>query len=472
MDIQFLGAAGGVTGSCYLIRCAGQRVLLDCGLFQGARDTEARNRASFPFDPRRIDAVVLSHAHLDHSGRLPLLVKAGYRGYIYAQRASCDLCRIMLRDAAYLNEKDAEWENRKRERKGLEPVSPLYTRRDAQRAMRYMRPLDYGDETDILPGIRVRLRDAGHILGSAIVELWLTDGDVQRKLVFSGDLGHWGAPILRDPTPVAEADVVLMESTYGDRHHRSWEATWQELAEVLRTAAHHRGNVLIPSFAVGRTQELLYLFRENYRAWELDRWRVFLDSPMGIEATEVYARHWYVYDAQAKRARERGGNPLLLPNLTISRTASQSMAINRIQAGAIILAGSGMCEGGRIRHHLKHNVWRQGSNVVIVGYQARGTLGRSLVDGARHIRLWGEEMRVAARVHTIGGLSAHADQKGLLEWAANFRGGPLMVLVHGEDRARQALADLLPEVGRDAVLIPSVGERLNLVALDRRQRRH
>ncbi len=465
MDIQFLGAAGGVTGSCYLIRCAGRRVLLDCGLFQGARQTEAQNRAPFRFDPRRIDAVVLSHAHLDHSGRLPILLKAGYRGYIYAQRASCDLCRIMLRDAGYLNEKDAEWENRKRERKGLEPVVPLYTRRDAQRTMRFVRPLDYGDETDILPEIRVRLRDAGHILGSSIVELWLSDGGVKRKLVFSGDLGHWGAPILRDPETVGEADVVLLESTYGDRHHRSWEATWRELAEVLRTAGHHRGNVLIPSFAVGRTQELLYLFRENYQAWDLDRWRVFLDSPMGIEATEVYARHWYVYDAQAKRARERGGNPLLLPNLHISRTASQSMAINRIRAGAIIVAGSGMCEGGRIRHHLKHNVWRQGCHVVIVGYQAHGTLGRSLVDGARQIRLWGEEMRVAAKVHTIGGLSAHADQKGLLDWAANFRGRPLFALVHGETGAREALAERMAEAGRDAVLIPAVGERLDLVRL-------
>ncbi|MDJ0871515.1 MAG: MBL fold metallo-hydrolase [Gammaproteobacteria bacterium] len=472
MDIQFLGAAGEVTGSCSYIRCAGKHVLLDCGLFQGARHTETQNRASFPFDPRQIDAVILSHAHLDHSGRLPLLAKAGFRGHVYAQGASCDLCRIMLRDAAYLNERDAEWENRKRERKGLEPVAPLYTRRDAQRIMRFMRPLAYGDETEILPGIRVRLRDAGHILGSAIVELRLSEGDVERKLVFSGDLGHWDAPILRDPEPVTEADVVLMESTYGDRHHRSWEATWEELAEVLRTAAHHRGNILIPSFAVGRTQELLYLFRQNYQAWNLDRWRVFLDSPMGIEATEVYARHWYVYDAEAKRALQRGGNPLLLPNLTISRTASQSMAINRIRAGAIILAGSGMCEGGRIRHHLKHNAWRQGSSVVIVGYQARGTLGRSLVDGATRIRLWGEEIRVAAKVHTIGGLSAHADQKGLLDWAGNFRGRPLVVLVHGEARAREALAERLPEVGRDAVHLPVIGERMDLTRLDRRQRRH
>ncbi len=465
MDIQFLGAAGGVTGSCYLIRCAGKQVLLDCGLFQGSRETESQNRAPFPFDPRRIDAVVLSHAHLDHSGRVPMLVKAGYRKQIYAQRASCDLCRIMLRDAGYLNEKDAEWENRKRERKGLEPVSPLYTLRDAQRVMRYLRPLDYGDETDILPGIRVRFRDAGHILGSAIVELWLDDGDLRRKLVFSGDLGHWGAPILRDPQTVAEADVVLLESTYGDRLHRSWEATWRELAEVLQAAAHHRGNVLIPAFAIGRTQELLYLFRQNYQAWDLDRWRVFLDSPMAIEATEVYARHWYVYDEEAKQARERGGNPLLLPNLNISRTARQSMALNRIRAGAIILAGSGMCEGGRIRHHLKHNIWRQGSHVIIVGYQARGTLGRSLVDGADHIRLWGEEIRVAADVHTIGGLSAHADQRGLLNWAANFHGRPLIALVHGETGARQALARRLAENGRDAVLTPAIGERLDLAKL-------
>lgn len=462
MDIQFLGAVGEVTGSCYLIRCGGQQLLLDCGLFQGARQTEARNREPFAFDPARIDAVVLSHSHLDHAGRLPLLVKAGFRGSVYTHRASRDLCRIMLKDAGYLNERDAEWDNRKRARKGLAPVEPLYTVQDAQHAMRRFRAVDYDERTEILPGIHLRLRDAGHILGSSIVELWLSDGGVSRKLVFSGDLGHRDAPILRDPATVAEADIVLVESTYGDRLHRSWEDTRQELAEVFTGAESRRGNVLIPAFAVGRTQELLYLLGQNFDAWGVARWSVFLDSPLAIEATELYERHWSVYDREARSTYERHGSPFALPNLHISRTPGQSMAINRIRSGAIIVAGGGMCEGGRIRHHLKHNVWRTGNHVLIVGFQARGTLGRALVDGARRIHLWGEEMRVAATVHTVGGLSAHADQRGLLDWCGAFTQRPTFAVVHGEPEASASLAGLLRQASGSQVLMPELGQRLDL----------
>ena len=465
MDIRFHGAAGEVTGSCHLVEVAGRRILLDCGLIQGDRKDEARNRDAFPFDPKSIDAIVLSHAHIDHSGRIPLLIRAGFAGPVYTHRASRDLCRVMLKDAGYLNEKDAEWENRKRQRKGLKPVAPIYTIQDAIDAMRRFRGLDYDRKKEIVPGIEVRFRDAGHILGSSIVELWLAERGQRRKLVFSGDLGYRGAPILRDPTPVADADLVVMESTYGDRLHRSRQETQAELAEVIANARAESGNILIPAFAVGRTQEILYYLARNYDAWGLGDWQVFLDSPMAIEATEIYLRHTELYDREAAALWDGHSHRKLLPNLSFSRTGQQSMKLNRVRSGAIIIAGSGMCNGGRIRHHLKHNVWRGNCHVVIVGYQARGTLGRALVDGARHIRLWGETIQVAARIHTIGGLSAHADRAGLLDWYGRFEGRPPVVLVHGEPGASAALQAALGSATNAAVRVSAPGERLDMMEL-------
>jgi len=463
MDIRFHGAAGEVTGSCHLIEAAGRRILLECGLIQGSRKDEARNRAPFPFDPNGIDAVVLSHAHIDHSGRIPLLIRAGFAGPVYSHRASRDLCRIMLKDAGYLNEKDAEWENRKRQRKHLKPVAPIYTMQDAIAAMRRFRGLDYDTRREILPGIEIRLRDAGHILGSAIVELWLTEGGTRRKLAFSGDLGHRGAPILCDPAPVADADLVVMESTYGDRLHRSRDETRAELADVIANARAERGNILIPAFAVGRTQEILYHLAQNYDAWGLGDWQIFLDSPMAIEATEIYLRHSDLYDREATALWDGNRHRPPLPNLSFTRTGRQSMQLNRVRAGAIIIAGSGMCNGGRIRHHLKHNVWRGNCHVVIVGYQAEGTLGRALVDGAKHIRLWGETIRVAAQVHTIGGLSAHADRAGLLDWYGGFEARPPVVLVHGERQASRALQAELATRTNAPVRIAGPGDRVDLL---------
>ncbi len=465
MDITFYGAAGEVTGSCYLIRAAGRQVLLDCGLIQGNPQEEARNRQPFPFDPGRIDAVVLSHAHIDHSGRLPLLVKSGFRGPIYTQRACRDLCRIMLRDSAFLNEKDAEWSNRKRLRKGLSRVEPLYSVRDAQNAMRRFKVLDYETERTILPGIRLRMRDAGHILGSSIVELWLSEGSETRKLVFSGDLGHQGAPILRDPAVIREADLVLLESTYGDRLHRSWEETWKEMHDVMEAAQQGRGNILIPAFAVGRSQELIYLFAKHYEQWNLGRWQIFLDSPMAIEATEVYGRHSNLYDRDALHLFNKNKKQALLPNLHFSRTPNQSMRLNRVRSGAIIIAGSGMCTGGRIRHHLKHNIWRSDCHLIIVGFQAQGTLGRALVEGATRIRLWGETIRVAGQVHTVGGLSAHADQQGLFSWYRDIRNTPPVVLVHGEAEAQEILAQRLRQETGAKVTRAELGMRMDLLQL-------
>lgn len=461
MQLRFLGAAREVTGSCFLLETDRAKVLIDCGLIQGNPADEARNRDPFPFAVGDIDAVVLTHAHLDHSGRIPLLIKSGYGRHIYTQRATRDLCRIMLKDSGHLQEKDAEWENRKRERKGLRKVEALYTVADAQASMRYFRAMDYGVEQRIAPGVWLRLHDAGHILGSAIAELRVQDDRGERVLVFSGDLGHSGAPILRDPALVQRADLVVMESTYGDRCHRSWESTWDELHGVLREAREARGNILIPSFAVGRTQLLLYVLKQHYEDWGLQGWQMFVDSPMAIEATEVYAWHWRLYDKEAAQARSQNGDPFSPPDLHLSRTPNQSMAINKIRSGALIIAGSGMCTGGRIKHHLKHNLWRNDCHVIIVGFQAQGTLGRALVDGARHVRLWGETIRVGAKIHTVGGLSAHADQGELLRWYEGFDGRPPVVLVHGEEDAMRILGDVLHERGAK-VSRPRRGEVLKI----------
>jgi len=465
MELIFFGAAREVTGSCFLIRTGRYRILIDCGLIQGSPREEDRNREPFPFDPAAIDVVILTHAHLDHSGRIPMLVNQGFKGHIITQSASRDLCRIMLKDAAYLNEKDAEWENRKRQRKHRPLVEPLYSGEDAIKALRRFRAINYNDELEILPGVRLRLRDAGHILGSSIVELWLKDKGVKRKLVFSGDLGHVGAPILRDPELVREADLVIMESTYGGRSHRSWDETWSEMAEIFNERRANRGNILIPSFAVGRSQELLYTFGQNRESWGMDRWRIFLDSPMAIEATQVYARHTPLYDEEAAAVQRARGNPFMLENLHLSHTANQSMAINRIAHGAIIIAGSGMCDGGRIRHHFKHNIWRRDCKLIIVGFQARGTLGRSLVDGAKEIRLWGELVQVSAKVHTIGGLSAHADGEGLFRWYKGFEGTPPVALVHGEPESITPLADRLQNETGARVMIPVQGSGIDLAGM-------
>ncbi len=463
MKLEFYGAAGEVTGSCHILTTGKHRILLDCGMIQGSRKDESRNRAAWPFDPGSVDAVVLSHAHIDHSGRLPLLVKDGFTGPIYAQKATRDLCRIMLKDAGFLAEKEADSVNRKRLRKGLAPVRPIYTSREAMVAMRQFRGIAYGQQQEVLPGVRIRYSDAGHILGSSIVEVWLQEDGISRKLVFSGDLGHAGAPILRDPATIREADLVLMESTYGDRLHRSREETIRELGGIISTARHDKGNILIPAFAVGRSQDLLYFFSQHRDDWGLDDWTVFLDSPMAIEASAVYARYAHLYDEEAARLwnRRRGGQGLL-PRFQLSRTANQSRSINRIRSGAIILAGSGMCEGGRIKHHLKNNVWRKECHVVIVGYQAQGTLGRRLVDGAEKIKLWGETIRVAARVHTVGGLSAHADQDGLMHWYRGFENRPPVYLVHGEPQARETLrARMKEELGAPVGLAES-GQTIDL----------
>jgi metallo-beta-lactamase family protein len=461
MKLEFFGAAAEVTGSCHILRVGGRQVLLDCGLIQGGRKDEARNADPFPFDAAKIDAVVLSHAHLDHCGRLPLLVKRGFRGPVHAQEASCELVAVLLADAAHLQERDAEYKSRKTGKR----VKPLYTIAEGEKVMRQMRAVKYREMFEVVPGVRVRFRDAGHILGSCSVEVWIEEGGEERKIVFSGDLGQYDTPILRDPEPIDRADMVLMESTYGGRRHRSRDETVAELGEILTSRRSRQGNILIPAFSIGRSQEILYQLGKHYEEWELDRFRIFLDSPMAIEATQIYWHYPHLYDEEATRLRRENGGMPLLPNLSLSRSPDDSMAINRIRSGAIVIAGSGMCNGGRIIHHLKHNLDRAETQVLITGYQAYGSLGRRLVDGQAAVRIHGRDIPVRASVHTVGGLSAHGDQDDLARWYENMANRPPVYLVHGEVEAQQNFQTYLSGRCGAEVHLPKPGDVLDLASL-------
>ncbi len=459
LKLQFLGATRQVTGSMYLLRTGTHNVLLECGLVQGLPEDEKRNREPFPFDIGEIDAVILSHAHIDHSGRVPLLVKLGYEGPVYVQDATMALCEIMLPDSGYLNEKDAEYENRKRKNKGRLPVQPLYTMEDADRALDYFRGVAYEQEIIVVPGLTLRFHDAGHILGSAIVELTWTDSHGSRTVVFSGDLGYRDAPVMNRPAVIEHADAVLLESTYGDRLHRPIDETLEELAGVFESARAGQGNILIPAFTVGRTQDLLYLMAQNYKNWNLGKWQIFVDSPMGIEATRVYAQYRELYSTVLFNP---DSNLPELPNLRLTRTPEESKAINEIESGAIVIAGSGMCSGGRILHHLKNNIWRRECHLVIVGFQAMGTLGRRILDGAETVKLYGDEYRVRIQVHTIGGLSAHGDQADLVKWYGAFQNRPPVYLVHGESEAQAILAKRLRDDLKAPASIAEYGQIIRI----------
>jgi metallo-beta-lactamase family protein len=462
MHIEFYGATSGITGSCHILRANGHLLLLDCGLIQGRREVEAKNREPFPFSVDEISAVVLSHGHIDHSGRLPLLAKQGYQGPIYAQNATCDLCEILLQDSASLQERDAQYENKWRKRKNKPPIEPLYSVEDARSALATIVGLRYREKKEILPGISIRFQDAGHIMGSCSVEVWLNENGVQRKIVFSGDLGQYDTPILNDPAVIQEADHVLIESTYGNRRHRDRQMTVDEIGEIISEASHQHGNLLIPAFAVGRSQEVLYFLGKYYDEWELDRWEVFLDSPMAIKASKVYWDYPHLYDEEATQLRRTINEMPSLRNLHLTASVEESMALNNIRSGAIIIAGSGMCTGGRIVHHLKRNIARQGAHVMIVGYQAYGTLGRKLVEGDERVKIHGDFYRVRAHVHTVGGLSAHGDVDDLSRWIGNFSNRPAVHVVHGEAQSKQDFRDRLErELGFRAD-VPEMGEVLEL----------
>jgi metallo-beta-lactamase family protein len=466
-QLEFYGAAGQVTGSCHILRLAGRTVLLDCGMIQGGDEAEHGNRARFPFDPAEIDAVVLSHAHLDHAGRLPLLVKRGFTGTIHCQNATRSLMRILLHDAAHIEAGRVRRENRRRSDRGEALVSPLYDADDVEHTLKLARGHRYASPFEVLPGLQACFRDAGHIMGSAVVSLEFEEDRGPVHLVFSGDLGQYDDPILRDPVSPGPADVVLMETTYGDRRHRDMAASLEEFGEVLERAHHVGGNVLIPAFAVGRSQELLYNLGKHYDEWHLDRWHVFLDSPLAIEASEIYWDFPHLFDEEASELfREEDFMPSL-PNLHFTRTADESKAIARLKRGAIIIAGSGMCNGGRILHHFKREIGDPKTQIVFCGFQPRGTLGRRIIDGAETVRIHGDHYPVRATVHTIGGFSAHGDCEDLLRWFGDIEPGAdgrraRVFLVHGDPEAAVSFRSRLDERYNVTARIPEPGDVVEL----------
>ena len=451
MKLTFFGAAKAVTGSCHCVEVNGKRILIDCGLQQGR---DERDNRVLDFAPGYIDYVIVTHAHIDHTGRIPLLVKQGFHGRIVATRLTGQLMSIMLRDSAHIQESDAQWQNQKGRRAGRAPVEPLYTIADAEHALELVETYEYGELVDLFEGARLRFTDAGHLLGSACAELWLTEEGVTRKIVFSGDLGNVDQPIIRDPQTIDEADYVVMESTYGDRLHEPPESYTQALAQIIDETFEKGGNVIIPSFAVGRTQELLYFMREMKEEGMVKShpdFRVCVDSPLANEATRIYSGNLHGYlDEEAIEAL-KGGALFQFPGLTLTETSEESKALNLDTSSKVILSASGMCDAGRIRHHLKHNLWRKECTVVFVGYQAEGSLGRALLEGAKSVKLFGEEIAVNARIVNFKGLSSHADRDHLLAWAKHYAPKPRHIfVVHGEASVTEIFAQKLRDAGLSA----------------------
>lgn len=447
MKIEFYGAAGCVTGSCHLLKIKDKNILLDCGMYQG-KDGKERGNETFNFNPKDIDYVILSHAHIDHSGRLPLLYKNGFKGQIICTEGTRDLCSVMLPDSGHILESEVEWKNRKRIRQGLSQLEePLYTSKIAEVTMYLFNGYPYDQWIELFDGLKVRFRDAGHLLGSAIVELLVSE-DVnnkkQIKLVYTGDLGNKNLPLLKDPTTIDYADYVIMETTYGDRLHTDLSSELNELGRIIKETLKRGGNVIIPSFAVGRTQEVLYTLNKCVEGNVLKGVSVYVDSPLASESTSIFSRYHKYYDEEAKKLLNQGDDPLSFEGLTFTKSPEESARLNKIQKGAVIISASGMCEAGRIKHHLKHNLWRKECSVIFVGYQAEGTLGRSIVDGVRKVKIFGEEIAVNAQIHNFHGLSGHADKNGLMEWLESFKAKPEKVmLVHGENNAQQNFNEIL-----------------------------
>jgi metallo-beta-lactamase family protein len=452
MKLSFHGADQGVTGSCHLLEFRGKRILVDCGMYQGGRELAEENAEPFGFEPRDIDVLLLTHAHLDHCGRIPLLVKRGFTGEIITTAATVELARLVMLDAAGLQEEEARYRSRKSRRhhgnhrgNHREEEEPLYTTLDTLNSLDYFgRKARYDQPLEVVPGIRATFLDAGHILGSASILLELDNGGRTHRLLFSGDLGYSGRAILRDPAPPPVVDTVVMETTYGDRLHKQLQPSIEELYAVINDTIGRGGNVIIPTFALERAQEILYYLREGVEDGRITHFiNVFLDSPMAISATEIFRRHPECFDHQTLQSTDGGGDPFALPGLHFTRETAESIAINQVSSGAVIMAGSGMCTGGRVRHHLKHNLWDQRSSVVFVGYAAQGTLARRIIDGADSVRIFGEDIPVRASVHTIGGFSAHADQAELLAWHRRTGQPKTTFLVHGEPDSMRVFAGLL-----------------------------
>ena len=474
MNITFLGATKTVTGSNFLVEAAGKKFLVDCGMYQGKATEELENEAPFLYDVNDIDFMLLTHAHIDHSGRIPKLYNEGFRGPIYATKATCDLCAIMLPDSGHIQEQENQWKNKKRLRKGQKTIAPLYTAEDATKCLEIFKPVKYDEIIDIDENIHVRFSDAGHMLGSAIIEIWANENGEKVKTVFTGDLGNNDIPLLSSPTMIDDADYLVMESTYGDRLHIGSNGKAEQFLDIVSETLDNGGTVVIPSFAVGRTQEILYElniikeqkgqdhgFEEKYQ--KLMQAPVYVDSPLAISATEVFKENENLFDDETKEIMERGDNPLEFPGLKFTRTADESKALNESNEPSIIISASGMCEVGRIKHHLKHNIWNPKSTILFVGYQAPGTLGRNIVDGAKTVKIFGEEFSVNARVEYIEGYSGHADQQWLLNFVYSFLKKPKHIfLVHGEPNGQLVLKNKIIDNTQIPVTIPEFGEKYTL----------
>ena len=473
MKVTFLGATKTVTGSNFLVEGAGKKFLVDCGMYQGSATDEFENEEPFLFNVNEIDFMLLTHAHIDHSGRIPKLYNEGYRNQVIATKATCDLCSIMLPDSGHIQEMEVEWKNKKKERKGEEPLPPLYTAADAAKCLEIFRPVQYDEIIDIDENIKVRFDDAGHMLGSAIIEVWVTENGKTEKIVFTGDLGNNDIPLLSPPTMIENTDYLVMESTYGNRLHMRNDDKAKIFLDVVYETLEKGGTVVIPSFAVGRTQEILYELNrikedehdeEFYKKYKkLMSVPVYVDSPLAISATEVFKENMNLFNEETQKIINEGDNPLEFSGLKFTRTADESKALNASQESSIIISASGMCEVGRIKHHLKHHLWEPNSTILFVGYQAPGTLGRKLVDGEKKVKIFGEEIAVNARIEYIEGYSGHADQEWLMNFVYSFTYPPKHIfLVHGEPEGQIVLKQKLEENTNIPITIPDFGESYEL----------
>ncbi|MDR7871630.1 MAG: MBL fold metallo-hydrolase [Tissierellaceae bacterium] len=467
MDIQFFGAAKIVTGSNYLLTTNNYKVLIDCGMFQGNKEKERMNFEDFPYDVSNIDYMILTHSHIDHSGRIPKLVKDGFRGKIMCTKATYDLCSIMLLDSAKIQESDAKWENKKRTRAGKPDIEPLYTMKDAENSLNYFEPYFYDQRIRLNEEITIRFRDAGHILGSSIVEIWVDEDGETSKIVFSGDLGMPGRPIIRYPEYIEDADYLILESTYGDTIHEPFKESTEKLIDIINRTALRGGTVIIPSFAVGRTQELIYELNKYYEynpeMEEYMKIPVYIDSPLAVNATAVFQKNSSSFNKEAQDLILKGDNPFSFSNLRYIKSTEESMSLNKSKYPKVIISSSGMATAGRVRHHLKHNLWDPNNSLVFVGYQAEGTLGRILLDGTKKVKLLGEEIDVQLEIYDLEGFSGHADQKTLLDWIDNFKRKPKKIfIVHGEEGPANTLSELIKEKFSIDTIIPNIGDKINI----------
>lgn len=473
MKITFLGATRTVTGSNFLVEGAGKKFLVDCGLYQGKATEELENEEPFEYIPNEIDFMLLTHAHIDHSGRIPKLYNEGFKNKIYATKATCDLCAIMLPDSGHIQEQECEWKNKRRIRRGEEPLKPLYTAEEAAKCLEIFNPVEYDQIIDIDENIHVRFNDAGHMLGSSIIEVWIREGEKEEKIVFTGDLGNNDIPLLDEPTMIEDTDYLVMESTYGSRLHMKDENKAQSFLNIVSETLEKNGTVVIPSFAVGRTQEILFEldkiknktddeeFKRKYE--EIMKVPVYVDSPLAISATEVFQDNMELFDEETQKAIKRGDNPLEFTGLKFTKTSEESKLLNQSEMPSIIISASGMCEVGRIKHHLKHHLWNSNSTILFVGYQAPGTLGYKIVNGAKKVKIFGEEIAVNARVEYIEGYSGHADQEWLLNFIYSFIKKPKHIfLVHGEPESQDVLKQKIIETTEIPVIIPKFGETYEL----------